>query len=104
MSAYKGKVMLIVNTASKCGYTPQYKGLEQIYEKYKGKGLVILGFPSNDFGAQEARNGERRNSAKFCKLNYGVTFPLFEKGPVKGDAKQPLFADADRLRVLGRQA
>jgi len=90
LSTYKGKVLLIVNTASKCGYTPQYEGLEKTYEKYKAKGVVILGFPSNDFGGQEPGTNQEVHS--FCKLKYGVTFPLFEKGPVKGPEKQPLFS------------
>jgi glutathione peroxidase len=90
LSIYKGKVLLIVNTASKCGFTPQYEGLEKLYEKYRSKGLVILGFPSNDFGEQEPAPNEEIK--KFCQLKYGVSFPLFVKGHVKGPEKQPLFA------------
>ncbi len=89
LSDYRGKVALVVNTASKCGFTPQYKQLEAVYEKYKDQGLVVLGFPSNDFHSQEpAPNGEIK---KFCELNYGVKFPLFEKAPVTGDKTQPVF-------------
>ena len=74
---YAGKVVLVVNTASNCGYTPQYKGLESLYRRFKGKGLVIVGFPANDFGGQEpAANGE---IARFCEENYGVSFPMFSK-------------------------
>jgi glutathione peroxidase len=81
---YKGKVLLVVNTASECGYTPQYEGLEKLYKRYKDKGLVILGFPSNDFGGQEP--GSNKEIAKFCEVNYGVTFPMFTKTNVaKGD-------------------
>jgi glutathione peroxidase len=90
LSSYKGKVLVVVNTASKCGYTPQYEGLEKMYEKYKTKGVVVLGFPSNDFGGQEPGTNQEVHS--FCKLKYGVTFPLFEKGAVKGPEKQPLFS------------
>jgi len=81
LSAYKGKVVLVVNTASECGYTPQYAGLEKLYEEYKDKGLVILGFPSNDFGKQEPGSAEQ--IATFCKKNYGVSFPMFEKVVIK---------------------
>lgn len=89
LSEYKGKTLLIVNVASKCGYTKQYDGLEKLYTKYKDKGLVVLGFPSNDFGAQEP--GSNDEIAKFCKLTYGVNFPMFTKGPVSGDSKQELY-------------
>jgi len=85
---YKGKVLLIVNTASECGYTGQYAGLEALAAKYRERGLLVLGFPSNDFH-QEAGSGEA--IAKFCKVRYGVTFPLFEKGPVTGAAASPVF-------------
>jgi glutathione peroxidase len=89
LSQYAGKVALIVNTASRCGYTPQYKGLEALYEKYKTKGFVVLGFPSNDFGKQEpASNSEIK---KFCELNYQVTFPMFAKHEVTGTQKQPVY-------------
>lgn len=89
LSAYRGQVALVVNTASKCGFTPQYKQLEALYEKYKDRGFVVLGFPSNDFHSQEpAANPEIK---KFCELKYGVKFPLFEKAPVTGGATQPVF-------------
>ena len=89
LSQYKGKAVLVVNTASQCGYTSQYKGLQKIYDQYQKQGLVVLGFPSNDFGGQEpAANPEIK---KFCEINYGVKFPLFEKGPVRGPSAQPLF-------------
>jgi glutathione peroxidase len=89
LNAYSGKVILLVNVASKCGFTPQYAGLEALYEKYKDKGLVIVGVPSNDFGAQEPGTAEEIQS--FCKKNYGVTFPLMEKVHVKGAEKCPLY-------------
>ena len=88
LSKYKGKKILIVNTASKCGYTPQYTELQQLYDKYKDK-LVILGFPANNFGAQEP--GSNAEISEFCKRNYGVTFPMAEKVSVKGDDIHPLF-------------
>lgn len=86
---YKGKVLLVVNTASKCGFTPQYEDLQKIYEKYQSKGLEILGFPSNQFAEQEPGNNKEVQS--FCKINYGVTFPLFEKIDVRGTSAHPLF-------------
>ncbi len=90
LSEYKGKVLLIVNTASKCGYTPQYQGLQTIYQRYKTRGFEVLGFPSNDFGSQEPGNaGEIK---KFCETRYKVSFPMFEKGVVSGSHKQPLYA------------
>jgi glutathione peroxidase len=89
LAAYKGKALLIVNTASKCGYTPQYAGLETLYEKYKDKGLVVLAFPSNNFGGQEP--GTNAEIKTFCELKYKTTFPLFEKIDVKGDAAAPLY-------------
>jgi glutathione peroxidase len=88
LSAYKGKKLLIVNTASKCGFTPQYEGLEQLYNKYKDK-LVIVGFPANDFGGQEP--GTNTEIQEFCKKNYGVTFPLAAKSDVVGENTSPLF-------------
>jgi glutathione peroxidase len=79
---YSGKVVLVVNTASECGYTPQYEGLEALYRRYQKRGLVVLGFPANDFGGQEP--GSNQQVADFCKLNYGVSFPMFEKTVVTG--------------------
>ena len=89
LADFKGKVLLVVNTASQCGLTPQYKGLEALYKKYKGKGLVVLGFPSNQFGAQEP--GPESEIAEFCEMNYGVTFPMFAKIDVNGDTAHPLY-------------
>ena len=89
LSDYSGKLLLIVNTASKCGFTPQYDGLEKLYQEYKDKGLVILGFPSNQFLAQEP--GSDDDISSFCRLNYGVTFPLFSKIDVRGETADPLF-------------
>ncbi|PKG57084.1 glutathione peroxidase [Shewanella sp. Choline-02u-19] len=86
---YKGKVVLIVNTASECGFTPQYKELEELYKKYQSQGLAILGFPCNQFGAQEKGNSAEISS--FCELNFGVTFPLFEKIEVNGENTAPLY-------------
>ena len=88
-SSLRGKVVLIVNTASKCGYTSQYKGLQELYEKYHEKGFVILGFPSNDFGGQEP--GTNKDIESFCKLNYGVAFPVMEIAPVTKDMTQPVY-------------
>jgi glutathione peroxidase len=90
MEQYNGKVLLIVNTASKCGFTGQYDGLQKLYETYKDQGFVVLGFPANDFMRQEPGSNEEIQS--FCKLNYGVTFPLFEKIAVKGKEQHPLYA------------
>ncbi len=89
LSPFKGKVALIVNTASKCGYTGQYKDLQELYAKYKDKGFVVLGFPSNDFGGQEP--GSNKEIKTFCETNFNVKFPLFDKGAVKGAQKQPLY-------------
>jgi glutathione peroxidase len=86
---YAGKVMLIVNTASKCGFTPQYEGLEALYEKYRDRGLVVLGFPCNQFGEQEP--GSASEIGSFCQKNYGVSFPMFEKIDVNGDGAHPLY-------------
>jgi glutathione peroxidase len=89
LSQYKGKALMIVNTASQCGYTPQYKGLEELYQAYKAKGFEILAFPSNDFGAQEP--GSNEEIKKFCELKFKTTFPLFAKIVVKGEGQHPLY-------------
>jgi len=86
---FSGKVLLVVNTASECGYTPQYEGLEKLYRRYREKGLVVLGFPANDFGGQEP--GSNKEIAEFCQLNYGVTFPMFAKTSVVGANANPLY-------------
>ena len=104
LDKYKDKVMLIVNTASKCGFTPQYKGLEALYAKYHARGLEILGFPCNQFGAQEP--GTEKEIAAFCELNYGVTFPMFAKVDVNGKGAAPVFAylKAEKPGLLGSEA
>jgi glutathione peroxidase len=89
MDAYRDRVILVVNTASKCGLTPQYEGLEKLYEKYKDLGLVILGFPCNQFGNQEP--GSEKEIAEGCLINYGVTFPMFSKVDVNGKNAHPIF-------------
>jgi glutathione peroxidase len=89
LGAKKGKVLLVVNTASKCGFTPQYDGLEKVFQQYKDRDFEVLGFPCNQFGGQEPGNSEE--IAEFCKLNFGVTFPLMEKVDVNGDNASPLF-------------
>jgi glutathione peroxidase len=89
LADFRGKVLLIVNTASKCGFTPQYKGLEDLYKKYSEQGLEILGFPCDQFGHQEPGTAEEIRS--FCELNYGVTFPLFARIDVNGASQHPLF-------------
>lgn len=89
MADTKGKVVLVVNTASKCGFTPQYAGLEKLYEKYKDQGLVIIGFPCNQFGEQEP--GGSGEIQEFCQVNYGVTFPIMSKVDVNGDNADPIF-------------
>jgi glutathione peroxidase len=88
---FSGKVLLIVNTASECGYTPQYDGLETLYRRYREKGFAVLGFPANDFGAQEP--GSNKEIAQFCKVNYGITFPVFAKTAVVGKNANPLFRE-----------
>src|ERR1700733_12995952 len=90
LKAYQGKVLLIVNVASKCGFTPQYEGLEAIQKKYEGQGFTVLGFPCNDFGSQEPGTPEEIKT--FCSSKYSVTFPLFEKLHVKGAEQHPLYA------------
>ncbi|MDZ7754913.1 MAG: glutathione peroxidase [Rhodohalobacter sp.] len=89
LSEFEGNVLLIVNTASECGYTPQYKELQELYETYNDKGFYVLGFPANNFGGQEP--GSDEEIAQFCELNYGVTFPMFSKISVKGDDQHPLY-------------
>jgi glutathione peroxidase len=90
LETFKGKVILVVNVASKCGFTPQYEGLQKIYEKYRNQGFVILGFPANNFMGQEP--GTNQEIKQFCSLNYGVTFPLFAKISVRGKDIHPLYA------------
>ncbi len=101
---YEGKVLLVVNVASKCGFTPQYAGLEALYRKHKDKGLVILGFPCNQFGNQEPGNADDIKS--FCSLNYGVTFPVMAKIEVNGDSADPFykFLKKEKPGLLGSQA
>ena len=88
---FSGKVLLIVNTASECGYTPQYEGLERLYRRYRERGLVVLGFPANDFGGQEP--GSNKEIAQFCRVNYDITFPVFAKTTVVGAKTNPLFRE-----------
>ncbi len=90
LKQFKGKVLLIVNTASDCGFTPQYKGLQELHDQYASDGLVVLGFPCNQFGAQEP--GTNQEIQSFCELNYGVTFPVLGKVDVNGKERHPLFA------------
>ncbi|MBN8222061.1 MAG: glutathione peroxidase [Spirochaetes bacterium] len=103
LADYKGKVVLVVNTASKCGFTPQFAGLEAIYEKYKDQGFVILGFPCNQFGAQEP--GTADQIQEFCQLNYGVKFPMFGKIDVNGKDAHPLFKflTSEKPGILGTE-
>lgn len=89
LAAYKGKVVLVVNTASACGFTPQYAGLEKLWKEYKAKGFVLLGFPSNDFGAQEP--GSAAEIKKFCSVKFGVTFPMFAKVKTKGEGQSEVY-------------
>jgi glutathione peroxidase len=104
LAQYKGKVLLIVNTASNCGFTPQYKGLEKVYEQFKDKGATVLGFPCNQFGSQEP--GSEAEIGAFCEKNFGVTFPLFAKIDVNGSDAHPLFEHLKKAApgVLGTQA
>ena len=103
LGQYKGKVLLIVNTASKCGFKPQYKGLEAVYQQFKARGVEVLGFPCNQFGAQEP--GDAGEIGAFCEKNYGVTFPLFAKIDVNGDHAHPLFQKLkkDAPGILGTE-
>ncbi len=89
LSEYKGKVVLVVNTASECGYTPQYAGLEKLWGEYKDKGVVVLGIPSNDFGGQEPGSSEQ--IARFCETRFKVTFPMLEKVKTKGEGQSPIY-------------
>jgi len=89
LAKYRGKVLLVVNTASNCGFTPQYKGLQALYDRYHDQGLEVLGFPCNQFGAQEP--GDAAEIGAFCERNYGVSFPMFEKVDVNGEQAHPLF-------------
>jgi glutathione peroxidase len=101
LADYRGRVMLIVNTASKCGFTPQYEGLEELQKKLGGKGLTVLGFPCNQFGAQEP--GSATEIGEFCQVNYGVSFPMFAKIDVNGDGAHPLykFLKSEKPGLLG---
>jgi len=103
LADYKGKVMLVVNTASKCGFTPQYKGLEELYRQYKDKGLVVLGFPCDQFGHQEP--GDENEIKNFCSLNYDVSFPMFAKVEVNGSNAHPLYQHLkeEKPGVLGSE-
>ncbi len=100
LEAYKGKVLLIVNTASRCGYTPQLKSLEELYKKYKDRGFAVLGFPSNDFGKQEPLDGNEIK--EFCEVNYRVTFPVFEKVHVRGSWAVPLYKFLSDKKLNGK--
>ena len=104
LDRYRGKVVLVVNTASKCGFTPQYKGLESLHRKYHDKGFEVLGFPCNQFGGQEP--GNEQEIATFCETNYGVTFPMFAKVDVNGDKAAPLYRYLKSARpgLLGTEA
>lgn len=103
LEQYKDNVLLIVNVASKCGFTPQYDGLEALYKKYKDKGLVVLGFPCNQFGSQEP--GTEREIQNFCRVNFGVTFPMFSKIKVNGDETHPLYRHlkSEQPGILGTE-
>jgi len=104
LADYKGKVLLIVNTASKCGFTPQYAGLEALHKKYADRGLVVLGFPCNQFGGQEP--GDAAEIANFCSLTYDVTFPIMAKVEVNGDGADPLWQwlKHEKKGILGSEA
>lgn len=99
LESYRGKVIIVVNTASKCGFTPQYAELEKLYEEYKDKGLVILGVPSNDFGSQEP--GTEQEIAQFCQINYGVSFPITSKEVVSGKNAHPFYLWAKKQLGFG---
>lgn len=97
----KGKKILIVNTASKCGFTPQFEGLEELYQKYKDRNFIIVGFPSNDFGEQDP--GSNEEIEEFCKINYGVTFPMMSKISVKGDSIAPIYQFLTQKELNGKK-
>ncbi len=99
LKQFEGKVLLVVNTASQCGFTPQYDGLEKLYNTYKDQGLVVIGVPSNDFGGQEP--GSNQDIANFCRINYGVTFPMAEKEVVSGDGAHPFYVWAKKTLGFG---
>ena len=99
LADFKGKVALVVNVASQCGFTPQYEGLEKLHEKYSAQGLAVLGFPANDYGAQEP--GTDAEIATFCTSKYGVKFPMFSKITVKGSGKHPLYAFLTQAEPAG---
>lgn len=104
LAAYKGKALLIVNVASKCGFTPQYEGLQKLYEDNREKGFEVLGFPCNQFGAQEP--GDEKEIKNFCSVNYGVTFPMFAKIDVNGESAHPLwkFLKKEKKGLAGSEA
>ncbi|MBI2305889.1 MAG: glutathione peroxidase [Rhodocyclales bacterium] len=104
LADYRGKVLLIVNTASQCGFTPQYEGLERLYRDYRDRGLFVLGFPCNQFGAQEP--GDAAEIASFCSTTYGVSFPMFAKVDVNGDQAHPLYRHLKEAKpgLLGTEA
>jgi glutathione peroxidase len=104
LAQYKGKVLLIVNTASQCGFTPQYKGLQELHERYKDKGLVVLGFPCDQFGHQEP--GQNEEIGSFCELNFGVTFPLLSKIEVNGSGAAPVYKHLKKAAkgILGTES
>jgi glutathione peroxidase len=104
LAPYRGKVMLIVNVASQCGFTPQYDGLEALYKKYRARGFVVLGFPCNQFGAQEP--GNEKEIMNFCRVNFGVTFPMFSKIEVNGENAHPLYRHlkSEQPGLLGTEA
>ncbi len=104
LAQHRGKVLLIVNTASRCGFTPQFAGLEQLWERYRDRGLVVLGFPSNEFGGQDP--GSNDEIASFCQLNYGVSFPMMAKVEVNGGDAHPLYQwlTAEAPGLLGTKA
>jgi glutathione peroxidase len=102
LADYKGKIVLLVNVASKCGYTPQYEGLERIYNKYKDRGFVIIGFPANNFGSQEP--GSNEQIKEFCTSKYSVTFPMMSKISVKGADKDPLYHYLSESPTAGKYA